>query len=300
MVNAVANASTPLVDLDGDGIDDRVEVRPSWSRSLAEWTSTRLAKPCTSETSCERAPSSISTTVAELRRVPNSVVPRWPGRSTKTSAGYEYIAPRASVIAQLVGTDLDELSLAVALASESLMAYPQYGLLVGDAIMNECAVRGISPYHRITMDGIRVAGSPAPAAGHFGRQSGRWCSSFQPATLRSLSMARALLSGRGAGLARAARRWIDPKVQDGGRQASQRLKLDAVGIVRKWAAEGWRPIDGPILDGNGKVLIDPYRLLSFEFLGRGEVSEIELDRAEASIRDGRIRWNVYPRHATSR
>ena len=92
----------------------------------------------------------------------------------------------------------------------------------------------------------------------------------------------------GHDMTRGARRWDDGYTQDR-LSAAGRVRYDAIGIVQKWGAEGWEWV-GPIFEANGTtVLIDPYRLALFRFVGKGRA---EVWRGVQAVKDGRERWKV--------
>jgi hypothetical protein len=218
----------------------------------------------------------------------------WPGST------YEYRVVDALAWAAAAGLDGDESGMAWALASEAdrVDLYPQYALAIGEAIWNDAqANTGGSVHRRVTMAGVRLKGGKRPPAeGHYGRQSGRWCSSWQRPTERHVVAARAVLGAMRESsplIGHGGRRWIDGRVMDRGFQAGKRLRHDAEGIVRAWGAEGWQWV-GPILDGRGELLLDPYVLCLFRFVGRGAA---DIERGVEMVRDGRRRWRISPRQA---
>lgn len=211
-------------------------------------------------------------------------LPGWVTVGARTASGYEYRAPGAEAVAQAAGLPLDVACLAAVLASEALDAirWPQYARAIASAVLAECEAKGLSIYSRVTMAGVSLRSGKSPeAAGHFGRQSGRWCSSYQTPRRVHVEAAReALMLGPdGSG----ARRWVDGKVMDGGKQGGKALRHNAESLARKWHLEGWRWV-GP------RPEIDPYRLCLWR---RG--GGVELAETLAMVADGRRRWRSGPR-----
>jgi hypothetical protein len=133
---------------------------------------------------------------------------------------------------------------ACVLASEVDKTRPAYLLACAHALINDATTLFRDMDGRRAPDAVlRRATAHARANLRFGRQAGdgtaRYCSSFQPPTQRTLAAMRLALAGTGADLAQGARRWIDFRTQDGGKQAGEALpKTDAV--LRSRYAEGWR------------------------------------------------------------
>jgi hypothetical protein len=219
--------------------------------------------------------------IARLRAVPNTPVPNWNWSTARTPQGYEYRAPRAAEVCDEAGLALDVGVLACVAASEFKTDYPAY-LLAGLACV-------INDAHALYPDAAGTARAPTAilnrvtrakvASLYFGRQSGRWCSSFQAPTLRTVEAARLALLGVGAELAHGGRRWVDCHVQDGGVQAGKKLTHDAEAILRSRYREGWRlaPHDDAI---------DQYVLAVLT----KDPSGVDLDEALRVLEDGRKRW----------
>lgn len=210
-----------------------------------------------------------------------SAVPGWTTVGARTASGYEYRAPGAEAVAQAAGIQLEVACLAAVLASEALDAvrWPQYADAIASAVLAECDAKGLSVYSRVTMAGVSLRSGKSPeAAGHFGRQGGRWCSSYQTPRRVHVEAARAALAlgpdGSGA------RRWVDLRIMDGGKQGGRKLAHNAESLARKWHLEGWRWV-GPRPD------IDPYRLCLWR---RG--GGVELAETLAMVADGRRRWRI--------
>lgn len=204
--------------------------------------------------------------------------PNWRWSRALTKGGYEYREPTARLVCAAAQLEADVGILACAAASEFRETRPIELLAGCHAILNDChdAVPPLSLEARVTMLGLRRRWTflAYPAEGYFGRQNGRWCSSWQPPTLRSVAAARAAIAGAGLELARGARRWVDCRVQDSGWQAATKLDHDAEQVVRSRYGEGWRWV-GPVQG------IDPYDLC---LMGRRGVV---LDQALAMIEQGR-------------
>ena len=212
---------------------------------------------------------------------PRAAVPGWVTVGARTASGYEYRAPGAEAVAHAAGLPLDVACLAAVLASEALDAirWPQYARAIASAVLTECEAKGLSIYSRVTMAGVSLRSGRAPeAAGHFGRQGGRWCSSYQTPRRVHVELAReALVLGPDRS---GARRWVDLRVMDGGKDGGRKLAYDAASIARKWHLEGWRWV-GP------RPEIDPYRLCLWR---RG--GGVELAETLAMVADGRRRWRI--------
>ncbi len=219
--------------------------------------------------------------VTRLKSVPNTRVPDWRWAAEKTLTGYEYRTPDARTCAIVAGLDVSVACLAAVAASEFPANYPAYTLAGLRCVINDCQDRPkpISIESRVTMLGLRRLGLLSyPKAGHFGRQSGRWCSSFAAPTLRGVEAAKLAMQGVGEELARGGRRWCDLKVMNGGVQGGEKLKHDARSLIKKWYGEGWRWV------GHAAEL-DPYILMVF---GRTGVPLVD---ALAVEEDGRMRWH---------
>lgn len=226
--------------------------------------------------------------VTDLATAPSARLPGFGGAVLRLPNGYEYRDPDALTLAKKCGLDEGTLSLACALASEAPpRKYPAYTLAIAGAIANECKATGLTPYQRVTMAGVHLAGGGVPvAAGHFGRQSGRWCASLQAPTLYHVEAARMALDGMAAPFSAGARRWVDCRVMDRGKQGGKALRYDALGIVRRWGAGGYQWV-GPI-ESKGEVVIDPYVLMLFERVP----GQADTGPAQQAIADGRRRWSV--------
>lgn len=276
----------PFIDDDHNHLDDRVE------RSLA--LSIRIAD----QVRALFAPRPIS--VAPVRRdtlpeLLNRVLAA-PGVSVgpgnpviELHDGYQFRGVPTSTWARAVQVQDDIATAAWVAASEArdVTKYPAEAFAIVEALGNAARAAQRTVTEQATRDVTHMA-----AAGHFGRQAGRWCSTFQPPTARHLELARLALHPREAPLlAGAARRWIDPKVQDGGKQGTTTLAYNAVGIVKKWALDGWEWI-GPVAGPDGSQLLDPYRLM----LMQRAISPLSPRTLPAitAIVDGRIRWHVQP------
>jgi hypothetical protein len=220
----------------------------------------------------------------------------------KMPSGFEYRAIPAAVWASMSPTFLaedtadsvDMSALAWAGASEALDPgkYPQYVVAIMEAICNAAVKSSISVHSRVTMQGLKKAsGGSFEAPGHYARQSGRWCSSFQRPTIRHACAARAVLLAHREGkpyLGHGATRWIDCRVMDKGKQNGKALSYDAAGIVRKWGGEGYEAVT-PIRSG-GELLVDPYVLMLFRKVARADVA-----RGLAIVEEGRRRWKISAR-----
>lgn len=232
--------------------------------------------------------------VAYLKTIPNAPVKDWFWRGVRRTKdgqqvslfsgvkGYEHRIPLARQVVAGAKLELDEGVLACVIASEFPLDYPAYLLAGARAVINDAsALFGREPRGDAILRRV-CGGSRAP--GYFGRQAGdgsaRWCSSYQPPTLRSLEAARLALAGVGEDLAKGARRWIDPKVQDGRHQAGEKLDNDALGIIRKRYAEGWELV-------KPDPRIDQYVLALLADSGG-----VPLPEAERVIAAGRRRWGL--------
>lgn len=220
--------------------------------------------------------------LAYLLTLPKTTYPGWRWSDHKTAGGYEHHQPTARYVCAEAGLEADVGILACAAASEFRQDHPAELLAGCNAIITDARERKkpISIEARVTMLGLkRKLIFNYPAAGYLGRQSGRWCSSWQKPTLRTVEAARLALQGVGMELAQGARRWIDLAIMDRGLQAGKKLAHDAEGIVRARYAEGWRwcgRVDG----------ISPYRLM---LLGRrGEQLSAALDVVADGRNQGRV------------
>jgi hypothetical protein len=232
---------------------------------------------------------------------------------TSGSGTYEYRATPANDWAQLAKLDLDVARVAWALASEApspISKYPQYAWAIAEAICN-AGIAKVTHDSRILVDG------------HFGRQGGRWCASFQPPTWRHVKAAELVVARARAGepniLAKRATQWTDQQTQDvihvtalaKAAQAERDVaaaekKGDAVALAaarkvleaaRKKAANNPAPEVvmrrrysvgqkwiGPLVDVVGSVVIDPWVLTLLGPEGADQT------HADAMLADGRRRW----------
>lgn len=233
---------------------------------------------------------SILSLLDRIRAAPKTYISPRTNTKRRIVDGYERVEPRGDIWCRQAGLNLDEGALARMVASEAGRMPPQYMLAVIEATLNEARAKNISAFQRITMQGIKLrGGAMAKSAGYFGRQSGRWCASIQDPTFQHLEAVRVALSASARLVTRDGRRWVDGKVMDGGLQAEKKLKYNAVTIVEKWGAEGWEWI-GPVYEPDGQtLLIDPYRLMVFRFVGRGKAN---IRLGVEAMREGRRRWKV--------
>lgn len=277
-----------FIDEDHNGLDDRVERTLALSFRIAEQVRALFAPP-PARTVPERR-DTLPELLERVQRAPG-VVPGPPNPVITLHDGYEFRGvplPTWARAAQ-VADDIAAGAWVAASEARDVRAYPAYGFAILEAAANAARAARRTLAEQVTRDVTHVA-----AAGHFGRQSGRWCSTFQPPTARHLELARLALYPRERPLlAGRARRWIDPLVQDHGKQAGKALAFNAIGIVEKWAAEGWAWI-GPIAGPDGKAIIDPYRLTLFELCGATGTALALVPSTCAMIVDGRARWNVRP------
>jgi hypothetical protein len=281
---------TPLtLDVDRDGIDDRRELADLGIAGAFAGLAAHLRPPEPPAATRPRL-ARLEDILAELERTPTCAVPGWRARRVRDEAAdTEYLEPSAAEIAEGAGLDVEVACLAACVASEAprIDRYPQYGVAIARAVLNDCRSRRkpMTVYTRVTMDGIRLTGGRlAPATGHFARQRGRWCASLQQPTQRHVMLATLVLAGAG-GDWRDARRWCDLGIMDRGMQAGRRLGGDAEWLIRRWYAGGLRWV-GPIYRSDGQAWIDPYKLCLFADEGP------DLDVALDMLADGRRRWRV--------
>lgn len=226
-----------------------------------------------------------------IRKAPTKYLEPRTGK-LKEVQGYKRVEPLGREWCAAANVDPDVGALARMVASEVGRLPPQYMIAVVECVLNECAVKKMTPFARITMEGLILKGGRQPkSAGYFGQQSGRWCSSAQDPTqkhLRAVNLALQWSPERK--VAQDARRWADLKVMRKGMQGGKPLKYDDIGLANKWMDEGWAWI-GQTYEPDGKtLLIDPYILTLWRLAGRGKVK----NRKETldMIADGRKRWKV--------
>ena len=215
-----------------------------------------------------------------------------PRTKVTTVDGYERAEPSGPFWCVASNLTPDEGAGARVVQSETgdLIArgYTAYGVAVGLATMNE-AYRRATSFDPGAVFRLVTGDARPQHVGYFGRQSGRWCASLQDPTVRALEAWRVAssLHGDGDDFTAGARRWDDGWTQDRLYRAGL-VQHDALGIVRKWASDGWE-WTGPIYEPDGRtVLIDPYRLMLFRFAGR----KADVWRGTEAVRDGRARWGV--------
>jgi hypothetical protein len=149
-----------------------------------------------------------------------------------------YIAEDPEYLANQAGVPVDVYSLARLGNSEGYggvkaqcYAYAQVAIM--QAIKNQSRRAGKSITRVLTNS---TAG--APRQGHYGRQKTRFASTIQPATEFHIKAARAVYDNDVANLIGTAHKFFDPKTQDGGMQAGEALRRDAIDVVRQWHSEG--------------------------------------------------------------
>lgn len=249
--------------------------------------------------------------IAYLKTVPNDPLPRWKWRAAATPAEYFYRTPRAIDVLKAAGFGeaIDVGVGAVVLASEFPLDYPAYLLAGGHCLLN--GAHATYPNAKGTgraQDAIlnKVVRSSLQS-GYFGQQAGgRWCSSWQPPTERTVAAMRLVLQGIGAELARGARQWLDPNVQhavhthaleaarlaraEGRIAAAEEYAAKALRnptpelVTRRRYAEGRKWV-GEVLEPNGERIIDPGVLMEFGPQG------VSLDQALAALARWREEWN---------
>lgn len=176
---------------------------------------------------------------------------------------------------KLSGLDRNTYAAARCIASES--SGPGEELLsIAECLRNEAKARNVEIYALLTWE---TASSYAFTRGKYGEQHGRFASTRQQPTQRALRAAREAITGV-SGLTNGARRWVSLRAMDGGKQGARDLTNDAVSIVQKWGAEGWRWI-GPLPN------VDSYKHACFRRDSVGQKNEdliavIELGRAGKS------------------
>jgi len=283
------------IDIPDSLPDDAVARLPdaltAWQRLQRRWFALTAVRPAASLTSGKVAlPLDVRERIQMLRRV--QLTPHRPLTRIVRVEGYDRIHPVGRVWCALAGLAPDEGAGARLVQSEvgELLArgHVAYGVAVALATMNE-AYRRAGSFETGAVFRVVTADTRTPHTGFFGRQSGRWASSIADPSERALETFRlaSTLHGDGLDFTSGARRWDDGYTQDRLWKAG-RVRHDAGGIVRKWAAEGWEWV-GPIFDSDGATpLIDPYRLMLFRFVGR----KADTWRGDQAVLDGRARWGV--------
>lgn len=204
--------------------------------------------------------------------------------------GYERAEPEAIDWCNAAGLELDVGAAASVVASEVARLPPQYRLAVVHATANEAMARfgddELMPSGAVLR--LVTGDRRKEYAGHFGRQSGRWCATIE--SPRVCDVVAAKLAVHSTDWTRGARRWVDPMVMDRGRQNGKPLAYNGKTIIEKWALDGWEWV-GPFFEPDGKTtLIDYYRLMLFR-----KVPKPDVDAAIAAVLEGRRRWRVTPR-----
>lgn len=178
------------------------------------------------------------------------------------SNGYSVIADDPKSLAEAAGVDLDTYALARTISSEARPNSPAEMLAIGEAIRNQADDNGTGIYDLVTHHRKR-----ADVSGRFGEQHGRYASTQNDPTARSLEVAKIVMQ-RTTDLAQGATHWIDPKVQDSGKQGSRTI-VPTAEIVKRREKAGLMPIQ---IEG-----VDPGRLMMFAKAG--------LKKAGAAIAD---------------
>ena len=166
------------------------------------------------------------------------------------TASYDAVNISSERLHAAVDEPRDVYAVARCIASEvGTGHHAMYMVTVAEAIRNEAAIWDTpqknpnhpggearkSPYFLLTG---KTTAAFAWTRGWYGRQHGRWAATTSDPTAKTRAAARLALI-YGSQLSNGARRWFDPKVQDGGEQAGKPLQYDAMGIASKWGGEGW-------------------------------------------------------------
>lgn len=149
-------------------------------------------------------------------------------------------AAQSATLYQSTDADRDLYSVARCVSSEAPAA-PAAVLATAEAIWSEAGAAKLSAWALLTG---RTAASYAWTQGAYGEGHGRFASTRRTPTARSLLAAR--MAREGSTIARGARRWFAPRINDSGHQGSRTLK-DAITIAQTWAADGWQwvgPVEG--------------------------------------------------------
>lgn len=186
------------------------------------------------------------------------------------------------------GLDENTYALARMVSSEVNLATkpPEYGLAVAECARNESRSWRDGSRTLAYMLKYRTTRAYTWTDGYYGIQKGRWASTKQDPTERDVAVAQVVIGGSRF-LPAGARRFFDPRVQDGGRQGSTKLRKDAVDVIHQWGSEGWRWI-GPLPN------VDSYRLMVLEQERRRPLQEHEMAPALAVIRRGRSGESTIP------
>lgn len=158
-------------------------------------------------------------------------------------AGNEIVEVSPLVLAEAAKLDPEIYALGRAIQSEEGNADGATLLAVAEAIRNRArylASKGKdgSILSLVTYDPDKTQ------SGKFGRQAGgRYVATSQDPTERSIQAARVALD-QGTNIAGGAMRFFAPHTQDKGLQAGKELKHDAIDLVKKWGADGYRWVRG--------------------------------------------------------
>jgi hypothetical protein len=287
-----------MIDLNGDGIDDRLQLSDlSWFAQQALRARALLVPKAKPEAGHEyNAPAFYDYACARVRDASGKALAAPENPVNKDPDGYDYRSVPLLSWAPLAYPEetlpCDIAALAAVAVSEApdIAKYPQYALAILEAVSNAADRARISLDQRVTMRGVKLAkGRHAPNAGHFARQRGRWCASLQWPTGRHVEAARLVSNRRARGLSpifgHGAERWVDLRVMDKGTQAGRPLAYDAAGIVSRWGADGWEVAPPTVVAG--EVVIDPYVLALFRRSSKPDVA-----RGMRVVADGRKRWGI--------
>lgn len=171
-------------------------------------------------------------------------------------------ADASATLYRSTDADRDLYSVARCVSSES--AGPPAVLLgIAEAVWAEAEARGISAWD-LLVNRTSKDGRWDFTRGRYGEQHGRYASTRRTPTVRSMVAAR--MAREGSDIARGARAWMAPKVNDDGRQGGRNLR-DAITVAKEWAMSG-REWIGP-MEG-----VDSYRQAFFRQLGAGKRADV--------------------------
>jgi hypothetical protein len=171
----------------------------------------------------------------------------------KTSLTGQIVATSPQSLANAAGLPLDVYALARLVNSEYGSGPPAAMVAIAEAARNRAKLLGQSIAHMLTYE------KDSSDSGFFGRQSGRWAATTLDPTQKTVLAARMALEG--SNYAGGALWFFSPKAQDGGTQAGQTLKDDAIEIIERWGIKGGQKwISSAPLYREG---VDPYKLMIF-------------------------------------
>jgi len=196
-------------------------------------------------------------------------------------ASDQYISEEPRQLAWEASTPLEPYSLARCIASEGYSGDKSSegaaaAVAICQIVINESRRRGWSPTERLTYHVTEDN-----RCWRYGRQKGRYAATIRDPKKWHIDVAQAAWSGAVADISNGAHMFFDPKAQDGGIQAGERLRRDAIEVCREWIIDSGNefvPIVG----------VSAYHLMGFRKSNLPKSQRLaNFEQAKAIIEKGR-------------